>query len=87
MLCTVHKRPPGANCAPVGERIRPLCAERSVRSIVCRDPKGASEGSIARSMEDAEVPALSPRQVELIEETWKLVAADLQGAGTVMFMK
>lgn len=33
------------------------------------------------------VPQLTEHQVKLIEETWKLVEADLQGAGLILFMK
>lgn len=63
----------------VRERENRPCAQ----PYVCREPEGASRAG----MEDAVVPTLTPRQVELIEGTWKLVAADLQGAGTVMFLK
>ena len=36
---------------------------------------------------DEKIPLLTERQIELIQETWKLVAQDLEGAGMVMFLK
>ena len=43
--------------------------------------------SAAAGGDVAQVPELTGRQVELIKETWALVAQDLQGAGLVLFFK
>lgn len=36
---------------------------------------------------EPQMPQLTPDQAKLIQDTWKLVAEDLEGAGMVMFMK
>ena len=49
----------------------------------------AGGGAVSNGVEPEpeKIPELTDRQVHLIEETWKLVAADLQSAGTCMFLK
>ncbi len=47
----------------------------------------SAEGATPGGDAGPDMPKLTDRQIQLIRETWKLVAQDLEGAGLILFFK